>query len=85
MSKFFQMFATPPMMEVEYEGSLDSFKRGSEQLTYRDSFANSVSTNTYVYGRMYMHVYIVYCAEIRDPLPFIVILFRKIEQFGNSA
>ena len=48
MSKFFQMFATPPMMEVEYEGSLDSFKRGSEQLTYRDSFANSVSTNTYV-------------------------------------
>ena len=48
MSKFFQMFATPPMMEVEYEGNLDPFKMGSQQLTYRDSFANSVSTNTYV-------------------------------------
>jgi len=48
MSNFYQMFATPPLMEVTYEGSLDSFVEGTKQLSYRDSFANSVSTNTYV-------------------------------------
>ncbi len=48
MSNFYQMFATPPLMEVKYEGSLDDYKEAIRKLTYRSSFANSVSTNTYV-------------------------------------
>ena len=50
-SKFYLMFATPPLFVTQYEGTVDSFLSEAYSIPYRDSFGNKVSTDTYVLKR----------------------------------
>ncbi len=50
-SKFYLMFATPPLFVTQYEGTVDSFLSEAYSIPYRDSFGNKVSTDTYILKR----------------------------------